>query len=186
MDGRFALPRHRRPGWRLVFIGCTLPFNRFRDAGIKKLPPHNPRRVLCKDRTNQNDLATCGATLLAALYGAAPLRRTIIPLPCNGGFRHRILSPAAFPRALCEPFVCPASGPTPSNGGSLCVRLQFYFRFIGLKLFNHIHFDLSTLFVQLFVSAGEVFAARSISINSALRSFRLIHSRQKARIPSRR
>lgn len=37
-----------------------------------------------------------------------------------------------FPRALGEPFVCAAYRPFPSFGGSLWVRLQFYFRLIGL------------------------------------------------------
>ena len=74
---------------------------------------------------------SCGATLLAAPCAAA-LREANTSLPCNGGCRQRILRQLPFPRALCEPFVCSAFRPVPSIGGSLWVRLQFYFRFIGL------------------------------------------------------
>ena len=65
--------------------------------------------------------------------GAAALREANTPLPGNGGCRQRILGTLPFPRALSEPFVCSAFRPVPSIGGSLWVRLQFYFRFIGLK-----------------------------------------------------
>ena len=78
-----------------------------------------------------------------AINCTAALRRTNIPLPCNGGFRQRILSPA-FPRALGEPFIHSAYHPVPSIGGSLCVRLWFYFRFIGLKHLYHTRACLST------------------------------------------
>lgn len=93
--------------------------------GIKKLPLHRP--VACA-RAGTN---SCGATLLAVLCTAA-LREANTSLPCNGGCRQRILRLLPFPRALCEPLFCSALRPVPSIGGSLWVRLQFYFRFIGL------------------------------------------------------
>jgi len=67
-----------------------------------------------------------------------------------------------FPRALCEPFVCAAFRPFPSNGGSLWVRLQFYFRFIGLKHLYHIAGSLSTLFVNFFQEASCAVSAVSV------------------------
>ena len=97
-------------------------------AGYNKSPCTEIAFCARADQSNNLwcHLACCAINCTAAL------RRTNIPLPCNGGFRQRILSPA-FPRALGEPFIHSAYHPVPSIGGSLCVRLWFYFRFIGLK-----------------------------------------------------
>ena len=95
--------------------------------GTKKLPLH--RNIFC---------ARAGSFILwchLACRGntAATLRRANTPLPGNGGSRQRIRKARRpFPRALSEPFVCPALRPVPSLGGSLWVRRQFYFRFNGL------------------------------------------------------
>ena len=103
----------------LLFVVC---------AGYNKSPCTEIAFCARADQSNNLwcHLACCAINCTAAL------RRTNIPLPCNGGFRQRILSPA-FPRALGEPFIHSAYHPVPSIGGSLCVRLWFYFRFIGLK-----------------------------------------------------
>lgn len=55
-------------------------------------------------------------------------------LPDNGGCRQADTAPPkqGFPAALGDPFVRAAFRPVPSFGGSLWVRLQFYFRLIGL------------------------------------------------------
>ena len=116
----------------LLFVVC---------AGYNKSPCTEIAFCARADQSNNLwcHLACCAINCTAAL------RRTNIPLPCNGGFRQRILSPA-FPRALGEPFIHSAYHPVPSIGGSLCVRLWFYFRFIGLKYLYHACPRLSTLF----------------------------------------
>ena len=96
-------------------------------GGKTKLPPH---RISFCARAD-NNLSVVPPCLLC-IKNTATLRRANTPLPCNGGFRQRILG-LAFPRALSEPLYRSASRPVPSIGGSLCVRLWFYFRFIGLK-----------------------------------------------------
>lgn len=81
-------------------------------------------------------------------YKTRPLcREPTFPCSVTGAARQRILKAyRLFPRALCEPLCCPALHPIPSNRGSLWLRCQLYFRFIGLKYLYHACQRLSTLF----------------------------------------
>ena len=83
-------------------------------------------------------------------YKLRPLcREPTFPCPVTGAARQRILKALAFfPRALREPLCCPALRPIPSNRGSLWLRCQLYFRFIGLKHLYHTVPVLSTAFCK--------------------------------------
>lgn len=110
------------------------------------------QRYLCaRADTDRSVVPPC----LPRRYSAATLQGTDIPLPGNGGCRQRILWPQPFPRALSEPLCCTALRPVPSLGGSLWLRLQFYFRFTGLKHLYHTGARLSTPCAKFFTSPGR-------------------------------
>ena len=97
--------------------------------------------------------------LACRCYVSRPLcREPTFPCSVTGAARQRILWITPFPRALREPLCCPALRPIPSNRGSLWLRCQLYFRFIGLKHLYHTCGRLSTpnfIFYSASAVSGE-------------------------------